>query len=403
MTSMNGCYGFEKYEEGANEAWIYKISSSYFKIKCEVKSYIEKDIEEPRFRINPNNNTVWGSWEPYERIMTFSAKLLKNYEWKAVEHVMRHEIAHQIVSEIFDMDCYGVSHGEAFKRACKLVNIEPERCTSISFLSKFKGTESSPMISKIRKILIHANDKATTEEEADTFMTKAKELMLRHDIEMSDVLGKDRLFVKRPFGPLFKRWASYMWDVGELLEEHYDVKHLQSYGPNRTTRLELFGEPDKLDIAEYVGMALLNQAELLYEEHKAEVANKRKEAKRRGEYYYKGSKLSKPAFIKGVIQGYSGKLRKDKDKAIDRVEVSVAKERAESKGQKYNAGDRAIVPSYDKKLLKEMYNKSYNGLRSVSTGSCYGEGRSAGRAKGVNLTLSKGIYSSGNRGNLIGV
>lgn len=398
--------GFAKYESDCDKVWIYRLRSSYYKIQNEISTYTGKYLKEPIFDISSNSKTKWGSWNPKSRVMTFSKKLLTNYEWGAVEHVMRHETAHQIVSEIFDMDCYGVAHGEAWAEACKIVNIEPNRTNSHNFLADFKGTDSSPMVDKIRKIIIHANDKASTEEEAEVFMRKAKELMLRHDIEMTSVMGTERVFVSRPFGPLMKRWATYMWSVGNLLRDHYDVKHIRTWGPNGTSRLELFGEPDKLDIAEYVGHALLNQAELLYEQHKKEVheakAKQRQEDKENGIYHYRSRRLSKRAFIEGVVSGYSAKLRKDKEITIQKVEEDVAKERALEEGRKYNAGDRMVVPVYNHKLLAEMYGKEYPHMRNVSTSWSYGEGRGAGHSKGSSLTLSKGVNGNGNRGRLLG-
>jgi hypothetical protein len=400
MGMKDGKNGFDHYEDDIEKVWIYKLTSSYSTIAREVERHTGKRLKDPIFDISSTSSSRWGSWSPSTRIMSFSIALLRNYEWGAVEHVMKHETAHQIVSEIFDMDCYGVAHGSAWQEACKIVDIEPNRCDSATFLSGFKGTAESPMVEKIRKILIHANDKAVTKEEADTFMRKAKELMLRHDIELSSIMGSERLFVIRPFGSLKKRWDSSYWTLGALLKEHYDVEYIRTWGPNDTKRLELFGEPDKLDIAEYVGHALLNQAELLYKAHKKEVAEE-KARFRMENGYGRSSKLSKRAFIEGVINGYDEKLREEDDKLRDDIEVSVAKEMAEKEGRSYTEGDRTLVPTYDKNLLKEMQRKAYPRMRHISASYSRGEGRGAGMEKGRSLTLAKGVGSSGNRGRLL--
>ncbi len=399
MGMRNGVHGFSDYESDINDVWIYKLFSSYRKIAREIEDHTNKRLKTPNFEINSTSKTKWGSWSPSDRIMMFSSTLLRHYEWEAVEHVMKHEMAHQIVSEIFDMDCYGVAHGSAWERACLIVGIEPNRCDSATFLSNFKGNGSSPMVEKIRKIIIHANDGGCTEEEASTFMRKAKELMLRHDIEMQDIMGTERLFVTRPFGPLMKRWNSYMWGLGTLLSENYDIKCIRTYGPNNTSRLELFGEPDKLDIAEYVGHALLNQAEILYKSHRDKVAKEKAENRLNGKYSW--GKLSKRAFIEGVINGYAVKLSNDSGDASDRVAVAVAKERAETDGRSYVEGDKAIVPTYDSRLLNEMYGKAYPRLRSCSYSGSRGQGSGAGREAGSSLRLSKGVNGGGSRGKLL--
>ena len=401
----NGRNGFDKYEGDCDKVWLFRLRSSYCKIEREVESHAHKVLLEPVFDLNADIGRKWASWCPSTRIMTFAAALLRNYEWGAVEHVMRHEIAHQIVSEIFGMDCYGVAHGAAWAEACKIVNIEPVRCDSQAFLSSFKGTMESPLVDKIRKIIIHANDKAATEAEAETFMRKARELMLRHDIAMTDVMGTERLFVTRPFGPLFKRWGSYMWRLGNLLADYYDVKHIRTFGPNGTKRLELFGEPDKLDIAEYVGHALLNQAEMLYEAERKKVhakkAELRKKDKEDGLMYRRRTKLSKNAYMEGIISGYASKLSMDAQAVVHRVGVEVAKEKAEEAGRKYTDGDCAIVPVYNDKLLDEMYGKEYPRLVTLRAASARWEGFEGGYNDGKNLRLSKGVQGGGNCGKLL--
>jgi predicted SprT family Zn-dependent metalloprotease len=399
----NGKNGFEHFENDCDKVWLYRLRSSFYKIQGEVSRNSGKHLNEPIFDINPNIKHKWASWSPDERHMVFSATLLRNFEWAAVEHVMRHEVAHMIVSEIFGIDCHGVSHGSAFERACKIVNIEPSRCESATFLSSFKGTESAPMVEKVRKIIIKANDDAATEEEAELFMRKARELMLRHDIEMQDVVGSEKVWVRRPFGPLFNRWPAYMWRLGDLLSEHYHIKHIRTYGPNGTKRLEIFGEPDKLDIAEYVGHALLNQAELLYDKYKKEVAAERAEGIRNGSYTpapngWGKRKISKRAFMEGLIDGYSEKLRRDLADAKRRVGEEVAQE---EKGMAYEPGDCAMVPTYDRRLMEEMYGKEYPNLVTHTCSGAYGMGRGSGRAAGSKLTLARGVNRGSNSGRLL--
>jgi len=387
----NGRNGFVEYETDCDKVWVYKLVRTYEKICSEVFNYTDKILQEPIFEINAVTSNKWGSWNASTRIMSFSASLLRNFEWGAVEHVMRHEVAHQIVSEIFNADCYGVSHGELWGEACKIVGIEAERCSSSEFLSSFKGSESSPMVDKVRKLLIHANDSGATEAEAESFMRKAKELMLRHDIDMKDVTGSERVWVTRPIGPLFKRWASYMWALGRLLSINYNVKYIKTYGPNNTSRLELFGEPDNLDIAEYVGHALLNQAERLYNEHNND------ESRERGY----GHRLSKRAFIEGLITGYARKLELDKENAIERVGVMVAKEEAERQNRSYVDGDRALIPAYNVKLLNEIHGNCYSGIKTRMVSVSRGAGFLEGKVMGSRLRLSKGVQYNGMNGKLL--
>lgn len=374
-------YNFDEYEKSCKEIWIWRLNDSYKKIISTVEKHTGKRLVFPMFEINANNNSKWGSWNPQKRILSLSANLLRNFEWEAVEHVLKHEIAHQIVSEIFEMDCHGVAHGEAWKNACKIVDIVPNRCDSADFLSSFKGwanntTEASCVANKVRKLLIHAHNEASTECESGLFMTKAKELMDKHNLDMEQITGNKKLWISRPFGPLFSRFPTYMWSIGKLLDEHYNVKSIKTYGPvknyKHTSRLELFGEPANLDIAEYVGHVLLSQSLLLYEKHK----------KSRSKEKFSYNKLSKNAFIEGVIIGYLKKLDEQKSNSLKEEKTHFKKN---------------IVPMYNKKLLNEMFNNNYK-IRYANSGSYYrGYGLREGQIAGNNLIISKGISKDKNK------
>ena len=355
------------------------------RIRREVYKNCGKKLSIPVFDLNPDINTKWGSWNPSTRLMTFSSKLFRNFELGAFEYVMRHEIAHQIVSEIFDMDAHGISHGEAWERACKLVNIIPKHCSSSTFLSQFKGNSKSDMVEKVSKLLIHGNDSGCTEHEAEAFMSKAKELMLRHDIVMGESDQTDRVFIKRPFGLNYKRFPAWMWTLGRLLESNYNVKNIRTYfykDDVKHLRLELFGEPSNLDIAEYVGHALMAQAEVLYDKFRKERALEVKTIRERdGKNAYIGTKISKAAFMDGLLNGYSSTLRQSKKETLEKI----------------TAEDGQVIPMYDSNLLKELHGKAYSNMTFTNiSGSC-GAGRGAGMKAGKGMKLAKGVNSNGNR------
>jgi len=369
--------GFAKYDEATNDIWEYKILASYSKINYKLAHTHKKSLSTPIIKLNDQIHSKWGSWNPTTRTITLSLELLRNYEWGAVEYVLKHEMAHQIVSEVFNMDCYGVAHGEAWARACGMVGIEPVRCSSKDFLASFKSSSNSKIVDKIHKILIHANDGGATEEEADTFMVKARELMIKHNLKMQDITGESQVWVKRPFGLNFKRFPSWMSSMASLLKDHYHVKCVITYamvkGVN-VKRLELFGEPSNLDIAEYVGHALLAQGDYLYEQFKND---ENREAIRWG-------KISKASFLDGLFEGYADKLSKNYKQAVEKIKAT----------------DGTIVPAFDDRLLSEMFNKGYSNLRSSSRMASRGGGRTAGRDAGSNLTLAKGVSSKQRTGRL---
>jgi len=401
----------DTYQESVHEVWIMQLNTSFNRIQDKVYNHTKKTLRQPILSIIPAQRK-WGEWNPNTRVLSLSEALFKRFEFGAVEHVLKHEVAHQIVSEIFDMDCYGVAHGKAWAEACKIVDIEPNRCDSADFLSSFKGSsEEHPIVNKIRKLLARsASDSGATEAEAESCIRKTQEIMMRYNISMSEVTGDDRLFLKRPFGENYSRWPGWMWGLGDFLVYQYDIKILRSWGPHRTYRLELFGEPDNLDIAEYVGYAIINQGKILWEEYKKTHNARMKVGKSDYELgistsdsdYYddhstsrwsnkhesmvrRNDRISERAFMEGLISGYSSKMTSDRKDIEDKI----------------NAEDGALVIGYDTELLEEMYGTAYTGLRNISIGGSTGGGYGGGYSAGGNLRISRGVGSSGNGGRLL--
>jgi hypothetical protein len=58
------------------------------------------------------------------------------------------------VSEIFKMDCYGVVHGEAWERACQMLDVEPKRTASYEYLQKYQVGEYDRISSRVEKLLM---------------------------------------------------------------------------------------------------------------------------------------------------------------------------------------------------------------------------------------------------------
>ena len=376
---------FNSYEEDQNTIWIYKIEAELYRIYSDLfdKGHC-RQLRKPNLSITTSKK-ILGSWKPDNRMMSFSYYMLKNCNWETIREVIRHETAHQIVSEVFEMDCYGVSHGAAFERACGLVGIKASRFTITHDLSE-GGELENPIVDKIRKIIIHGNDSGATTAEAEMFLKKAQTLMLKHNLQLEDVTGRKKLWLKRPLGNNFNRYPSYMNNLGCFLKEHYNVNYINITEYNNgkyIKRLEIFGEPMNLDIAEFIGHSLLNQADILYKAYLKDLAKQRVLAKKNSGYGYYSKKTSKSSFMAGLLSSYSKKLDKLKVKVLEEYQIS-----------------HSIVPMYDKKILKEMFESSYN-VKYTRSKSSRGAGYGAGSEAGSKLTLSKGVSGNESRQRMI--
>ena len=389
---------FTEYDADINSIWLYKLRSSYWKIVEEIKGKNGKDIGEVSFAIEHGmKNGRIGEWRSKTRVIAFEIDLLRNYEWAAVENVMRHEVAHVIVNDIFDISANGCPHGEAFKIALNMVGLEEEAeaetLADRPNLSSFKGSMDSPMVERIRKLLVHGNDKACTKEEAETFLRKAQELMMRHQVRIEEICGKEKFYISRPVGPKFKRFPSWLWTLVNLIKENYNIEAISmycgGYSRQKEYRMEFFGHPDNLDIAEYIFHALLNQGKVMYKEfldnHKQKCKDDEDYLSQFKSYGYR-NRMSSASYLLGLYGGYSNKLAKDRLIIYDKIK----------------AEDGALVVT-DAKFLREMFEECYH-PRTSSLGSSGGRSHAAyvaGRVDGAKLTLAKGVRSNGNAGRLL--
>ncbi len=374
---------YQWYQSDIDEVWKYKLLSSFNKINREIYNKIAKRLEIPNFAINSKLNNRWGEWRKNSRTIVFSIKLLKNFEWLAVEHVMRHEIAHQIVDEVFCMPAN--PHGQLWEKACLIVNIDPNRCSSSIFLGQFKSAAPSPLIEKVQKLIIHGNDKAVTQDESELFIAKAYSLMTKHNISLKDIQGVgEQVYISRPVGPLVSSHRSWLGEVACLVSKYYSVKTIWTHCGAKK-RIEFFGEPGNLDVAEYVFHALLNQSEILWNNYKREHQEKIKtDIDYRSQFSgWDGrirKKISKTAFMRGLLFSYEQKLSKTKKDVIENI----------------SAMDKAIILSNDGSL-KESFKRQYNPRNLGRAVSSYGNGWDRGFSEGKNLVLAKGV-SSGDGG-----
>src|SRR5688572_29625009 len=58
--------------------------------------------------------SLWGRWDPEIRTLTISEKLIENYPWETVIEILKHEMAHQFVTDICRSD---EAHGPLFEDA----------------------------------------------------------------------------------------------------------------------------------------------------------------------------------------------------------------------------------------------------------------------------------------------
>lgn len=391
-------------ETAAKTIWLYKLISMFQKANETLNMHMRKRLEKPMFSIDDDMGRKWGQWLPDERRIRLNSLLFKQFEEGAVERVLKHEMGHMVCSEIFGYNG-GCSHGEHWKIACNALGLEnPTRCDAADYLAGFKRQFECSVADRIRKLLAKGSDSSVTKEESQVFLNKAQEMMMRHQITMKDLVGSDKLYVKRPLGKGYygKSFPAWIGQLGMFLQRHYSVNAITNYvwncKDNKSEKyLEIFGMPDDVEIAEYVFYAIYNNGINLYnkayEEHKELM--KDEDYKSINFKWERARKFTMNSFMMGLIQEFSRKLSEQKSKVEDKINLD-----EEIRGAKETYD---MVYMKNKGLLDEMFGKAYGRIRSTQCGArmggaSYGAGMAAGRG----FSLSHGVKSGGNMGRLIG-
>lgn len=357
-------------------------------------------LRRPNFAINPHIDSRFGSWCALRRIIELAESLLLEYEREAIIEVLRHEIAHQVVSETgggkrgaqqyteYETQ-HETDHGPRWKQACHVLGCDATASTCEAALQKFVASPRSALLDRINKLLTHGRCNSATRAESETFLAKARQLMLKHQIELADVDRQSphrQVYVQRPIGKLFKRMPGYFHVLGNLLANHYFVNYVQTHsrvfvdGPTLLkskanlsaasrgytssggrrewrTRLELFGSRDNVDVADYVACQLLSQAEAIWQHERR--------------------KLTKPrrsSFFVGLFEGFSEKLTSQKNAE----EASMA-----------TASRDIILREHAHR--QDRYADAYPKLTGGTVSYYLGDSHNAGRRAGAEIHVKPGV------------
>lgn len=370
--------------------WYNILDRLYDEANLKIKAVTGRTLEKANFDFF-SSSTKYGYWDKSLNKIGLNVVLFNYYEENAIKFVLFHEICHQVVSEIYNY--HGSEHhGHHFKVACDMLGIDNRACGSSDFLKEYKKGEKNPLITKLEKLL---DVSGRSEEEAQLFLNKANELMIKYNLSLEDVLGTDRMFLKRQVGESYERFPTYLFWLGNMINSYYGVRYIKSFSKVHKMHLgksyskenvnsvknydylyhiELYGEADKLDLAEYVYETILNKAEELYEDYKND-PNRVKGYR----------KLSKKAFFVGLFEGFESKLKLSQKKVVDDLE--------ESSGE---------LIRLDDPILDEYYNKAYSRARSGHVSGSSASGYEAGYKEGSNLSIRNGVKSSSSDRQLIG-
>ncbi len=258
----------------------------------------------PLFEIS-SSRSHYGSWRSTDRIITISSVLIKNFSWDITLQILKHEIAHQVCSDLH-ADYHG-GHGARFQQACDLLGLAPEfRRAGGDLPTLFESSETSSdqtvsgrrFIKKISKLLALAG--SANEHEANLAMTKAGQLMDKYNLRQieDDVKkGCSYLIINRRK----KRIEGYQRKICLILQNFFYVRIIYAslYDPASDAVhkvIELLGKQENVKVAEYVYYFLEDRLATLWQ---------RNRHKHRG-----NARRARNSYYLGLLEGFYRKLKK---------------------------------------------------------------------------------------------
>jgi hypothetical protein len=254
-------------------------------------------IRRPTFAIKDLKNQ-WGNWSPQKREISLSRQLVLNYPWDSIRDVLLHEMAHQMAQQLWGASAQ-IPHGPVFKQACRLLHIDSTASANYAplqdrLLRDASDTHDKRML-RIKKLLALAESKNRFEAEAA--MTKAHELIARHNIELMQH-NDERQFLSIFLGSPALRHPREDYHLANLLQDYYFVSGIwvSAYVIKKRKMgrvLEISGTAQNLKIADYVYNFIVQFIEAQWLKY-----NREKRLNR----------FRKTDFAVGIIEGFRNKL-----------------------------------------------------------------------------------------------
>lgn len=275
------------------ERWIRRLRSHYDTFNSE---YCGSRLRPPILRIGEGVRTL-GEWNPRLRTLSIARVHILEAPWERVLDTLRHEMAHQYVSEVLDMPG-APPHGEPFARACRLLRCDPQPSGASLHSGSFRA-EREKVLSRVKDLFALA--RSPNEHEAASAMRMAHRLLLKHNLDMSQAEEASH-FESRYLGVTSGRVPEYQYALSTILQDHFFVLVIwtASYDARRDVPgriLQICGSPENLEIAGYVYEYVTRVLDGLWEERR------RRGARGRG---------NRNQYLAGVLRGFQTKLDRQK-------------------------------------------------------------------------------------------
>lgn len=327
-------------------------------------SYFRGALRLPQFELVPSRGRL-GRWVEGTRTIELSRHLVVQQPWGVVVEVLKHEMAHQYVSEVLG-EKHETPHGPRFRAVCERLGIDG----AAAGLPREKTDEAHAKVAeRIARLLALAE--SPNVHEAEAAMAAAQKLLLKHNLELRQMRAAQG-YVWKHLGKPTGRTTEAERVLSLLLGRYFFVEAIwvpvyRAREGKRGSVLEICGTRENVEIAEYVHGYLVATAERLWREHKAA-------------HGIRGDR-DRRTFLAGVMSGMNDKLSREAKKSEKAGLVWVAD---------------ADLTSFFRRRHPHVRHVRYQGQHRSEA---YAHGREAGRQ----IVIHKGIKDTPqSRGLLLG-
>ena len=249
------------YKEHQDIAWFYRLKMGPVIIKI-------SDFK-----------SAWGQWDSFYRTITISQHLIENHSWDVVVEILKHEMAHQYVSESYP-NVDETAHGESFKKACQLLSVAPWAARASADLpEKIPGirermisADDQRLLDKVEKLLSLAQ--STNEHEAFLAMQKSREICLKHNLDKVACKSPDDSMDSMFLTQKKKRTDPIDAKILSILNDHFAVRviHTSLFDAELCEKFqaaEILGRRQNLLMADHVYHFLRQQCSSLWEAYRS--------------------------------------------------------------------------------------------------------------------------------------
>ena len=253
-------------------AWLCQLTREYNDICYQYGVRLTPPI----LRISRDHRQM-GSWSAADRILRLSEALIGHHPWRVTLRILKHEMAHQICSELYS--CQDAGHGPLFCQACDRLGLEAAFQRAGADLSEgltdldpgsFVTRQGRQIIDRVRKLL--ALGGSDNEHEAALAVQRAAELLTRHRLDF-DALAEGEGLVHRTINTGGRTLPVHRKAICTMLETCFSVRVICAslYDPHADVSLktiEVLGREEDAAIAEHCYHFLEDRLEALWQRNR---------------------------------------------------------------------------------------------------------------------------------------